>query len=169
MSWKDDFIAAHGEDAYAKKLERRREWGRKLPGGEKQRSQERRDADPDKWREYDRAWNRKNPEKIKAKGRKISRKGGKYYDKKRIYKQTGISGERERVRMRDAYYWRPYKRIIAPDSQLHHNWSSPDSAEYTGLALVEKDAHMHGIIDVIQILKGEITIFTEKEIQEQAI
>jgi hypothetical protein len=41
MSWKDDFIAKHSEEAYAKRVERRREWGRNLPGGEKKRSQDR--------------------------------------------------------------------------------------------------------------------------------
>ena len=81
-SWKDTFIAVHGEEAYTKRLKQRREWVRKLPGGEKQRSQDRRDADPEKARENGRAWSRKNPQKIIEKGRKVSRKGGKYYDKK---------------------------------------------------------------------------------------
>ena len=168
ISWKESYIAKHGEEAYAKRLERRREWGANLPGGEKQRSQDRRDADPEKWREYDRAWRERNPETNIEKGRKISRKGGAYYEKKKIYKQTGISGERERVRMRDSYRWRPYKRIIAPESQLHHAWR-PNSAEYSGLALVEADAHMHGTIKVIRILEGEISLLTEKEIREQKI
>lgn len=166
MSFKSAFIAAHGEAAYVKRLERRREWGQNLQGGEAQRSRERREADPEKWREYDRAWREKNPQKTKEKGREISRKDGKYYEKKKIYKQTGVSGEREKTRMRDSYKWRDYKKIIAPGSQLHHNWI-PGTAEYTGLALVEADQHMHGIIDVIQILKGEIKVFTEKEIRDQ--
>ena len=166
MSWKDSYIVAHGEEAYAKRLERRKKWGANLPGGEKQRSQERRDANPDQSREYDRAWNEKNPEKIKEKGRKISRKGGAYYKKKQKYKQTGIPGERERIRMRDGNKWRLYKKIIAPEAQLHHQWI-PGTAEYTGLALVEADQHMYGFIDAIQILEGEITLLTEKEIREQ--
>jgi hypothetical protein len=68
--------------------------------------------------------------------------------------------------MRHGYYWRPYKNIIAPGSQLHHNWI-PGTADYTGLALVEADQHMRGFIEVIQILEGKITLFTEKEIREQ--
>lgn len=84
------------------------------------------------------------------------------------YKQTGISGERERVRMRDRNKWRPYKKIIAPASQLHHNWV-PGTAEYTGLALVDADKHMQGVLDVIKTLKGEITQFTEKEIREHKV
>ena len=166
MSWKEDYIARHGQEAYDNMLERRKKWGQELPGGEKQRSQDIRDADPEKYRAYCRERGRENPEINKAKGREVSRKGGKYYEKKKIYKQTGISGERERVRMRDSYQWRPYKRIIAPQSQLHHQWC-PQSASYTGLALVEADQHTHGFINVIEILDGKITLLTEREIQEQ--
>lgn len=168
MSFKSDYIAKHGEAAYAKRLERRREWGRKLPGGEKQRSQERRDANPEQAREHDRAWRERNPDKIIEKGRKVSRKGGAYYEKKQKYKQTGIPGEREHIRMRHGYYWRPYKRIIAPDSVLHHQWR-PGTAEYDGIALVETDQHMHGFVKVIEILDGKITLLTEKEIREQEV
>jgi len=168
MSWKDDYIAKFGEDKYNKRLAQRREGGANLPGGEKGRSKDIREADPEKWRAYYRERSRKNPEKVKEQGRQVSRKTGKYYKKKQIYKQTGLSGERERTRMRDAYYWRPYKRIIAPQSQIHHQWI-PETSNYTGLALVEADAHMHGFVDVIQILEGEITLLTEKEILEQKI
>lgn len=166
MSWKEDYIAQHGEEAYAKKLAQRKEWGDNLPGGEAQRSKERRDADPEKWRAYCRDWSRRNPETNKKKGRQVSRKTGKYYAKKQKYKQTGIPGERERIRMRHGYYWRKYKNFVAPNSQLHHQWV-PNTADYTGLALVEKDAHRYGRIDVIQILEGKITLLTEKEIIEQ--
>jgi hypothetical protein len=129
MSWKDDFIAKHGEEAYCKRLEGRRTWGNKLPGGEAQRSRKQRAADPEKYREYERAWRERNPETNIEKGRKVSRKGGAYYEKKQKYKQTGLSGEREHVRMRHGYYWRPYKNIIAPGSQLHHQWV-PGTAKY---------------------------------------
>lgn len=77
--------------------------------------------------------------------------------------RTGIQGDRNKIRDIHRYKWRQYKRIIAPDSQLHHQWE-PNSAEYAGVALVEKDAHMHGFIKVIEILEGEINLFTEKEI-----
>lgn len=40
-----------------------------------------------------------------------------------------------------------------------------DINEYDGVALVEADRYQHGIIDVIQILKGKITLLTEKEIK----
>ena len=116
MAFKSDFIAKHGEAAYAKRLERRREWGANLPGGEKQRSQDRRDMDPEQSREYDRAWRERNPEKTKDKGRKVSRKGGKYYKKQLEYKQTGLQGERNKIRYKHANQWREYKHIIAPES-----------------------------------------------------
>jgi hypothetical protein len=168
MSWKDNFIAKYGIEAYERRLARRREWGRQLPGGEAQRSQDRRDADPEQAREHDRAWRERNPDKVKAKGKKISRKDGAYYAKKQKYKQTGIPGEREHIRMRHAHQYKPYKDIIAPESQIHHEWV-PQTADYRGVALVEKDQHMHGIVDVIQILDGEITLLSEKEIREQEI
>lgn len=163
MSWKSDYIARFGEGTYAEKLAQRREWGRNLPGGEKQRSQDKRNANPEKQREYDRERARKNPEKVKEAGREVSRKGGKYYEKKQIYKQTGISGERERIRIRHGYYWRPYKRLIAPKSQIHHEWI-PNTAKYKGVALVEANAHRYRVIDVILILEGEITLFTERHL-----
>ena len=166
MSWKEDYIAEFGEAAYNKKLAQRKEWGQNLLGGEAQRSRYRRAADPEKWRGYSKEWRRNHPEKAIEYGRQVSRKGGKFYEKKQKYKQTGIPGERERTRMRHGYYWRKYKNFVAPESQLHHQWV-PNTADYTGLALVEKDAHQYGRIDVIQILEGEITLLTEKEIREQ--
>jgi hypothetical protein len=166
MSWKEDFITKRGNVAYARKLERRREWGRKLPGGEAQRGRERRSRDPEKFRECSRRWAKNHPEKVRDNGRRVSRKGGTGYKKKQIYKQAGISGERERVRMRHGYYWRKYKNIIAPGSELHHSWI-PGTSNYTGLAIVEMDAHRHGIIEVIQILEGKITLFTENEIRKE--
>ena len=166
MSWKDDFIAKHGEEAYAERLEQRKEWGQNLPDGEAQRSRDRREADPEKCRENGKEWRRNHPEKAIEHGRQLSRKGGKFDEKKQKYKQTGIPGERERIRMRDRHKWRQYKKIIAPDSQLHHQWI-PETAKYIGLALVEKDLHIYGFIDVIEILSGKITLFTEKEICEQ--
>jgi hypothetical protein len=96
------------------------------------------------------------------------RKGGKYYEKWLELDRTGLRGERNKVRGRHQKRWRDYKKIIAPGSQLHHQWQ-PGTAEYDGVALVERDQHMHGIIKVIQILKGVITVFTEKEIREEKI
>lgn len=107
-----------------------------------------------------------HPEQKAANDCEHSNKGGKFYEQTLVYNTTGLRGERTKRRVKDANHWRPYKKIIASDSQIHHAWC-PNSAECTGVALVEKDQHMHGIIDVIQILDGEITVFTEKEIRER--
>ena len=76
----------------------------------------------------------------------------------------GIPHEKELIRQKHSRKWTLYKKIIAPESQQHHQWL-PGTADYIGVALVEKDQHMHGYIDVIQILEGEITLFTEEEIR----
>ena len=136
MSWKEDFIKRYGEGAYERKLEQMRQW------------------------------KEANPNKAEELNHDVGRKGGKYYEKKLKYQHTGLQGERNKVRKLHGRRWRKYKNIIAPDSQLHHQWL-PDKSEYSGLALVEADLHMHGIIDVIRILDGEITVFTEKELRER--
>ena len=39
----------------------------------------------------------------------------------------------------------------------------PKTARYMGVALVERNLHRHGIIRVIEILEGQITLLTEEE------
>ena len=153
MTWKDDFIAKYGEDAYAGKLAYKREWRRIHPDEEKRNVQN---------------WQQAHPDKIKKQRQKHSRKTGEYYAKKQIYMMTGLQGERNKIRYKDQKRWRQFKQRIAPGSILHHQWI-PKMSKYTGVALVEKDRHMHGLVDVIEILEGEITLFTEKEIREQKI
>ncbi|MBE9595150.1 MAG: hypothetical protein IMF19_16920 [Proteobacteria bacterium] len=146
---KSEFIERHGEAGYALQLKRNSERKRTFEGRRRRKE-----------------WEERNFEKIIENNRAQSRRGGKYYKKKLEYKKNGVPGERVRVRGRDGYKWRPYKRIIAPESQLHHSWL-PNSSEHTGLALVEADAHMHGFIDVIEILGGKISLFTEAEVRER--
>ena len=114
-----------------------------------------------------REWNRNNPEKVKTRNQEQNRKGGKYYEQKRAYDMRGLRHVRNIIRSGHNYKWAAYKQIIAPDSQLHHQWIHR-TANYQGVALVEKDPHMHGFIDVIQILEGEITLLTEEAIQRGA-
>jgi hypothetical protein len=140
MGWKEEVIKKHGIAGYAKKLAQMREWKKTHPSKIK--------IHQDNWR------------------RKHNLKGGSHYEKTLRYKQTGIQGERERIRKRHQHRWRRYKNIIAPDSQLHHEWL-PREKGYTGVALVEANQHMHGFIDVIKILKGTITLFTEREVRER--
>jgi hypothetical protein len=118
--------------------------------------------------EQDRERKRANLDMVREINYEISRKGGKYYEKHLKYQHTGLPGERNKIRVKHANKWCQYKKIIAPDSQIHHEWV-PETAEYLGVALVEKDQHMHGIIDVIKILDGEITLLTEEEIREQEV
>ena len=114
--------------------------------------------------DYLKRWREKNPKKAIAYQHDANRKGGKYYERQQRYERTGIPGKRNKIRVNHRNHYRPFKQIIAPESQIHHEWI-PDTADYRGVALVEADQHMHGFIDVIQILEGEITIFTEAEIR----
>ena len=148
MSWKDDYITKYGEEAYARHLVQGGMW---------------RKNNPKMTREMIKAWAGRNLEKVIGYGRQRCRKGGEYYERELEYQRTGLRGERKRIRGKHGRKWREYKHIIAPDSVLHHQWR-PNSAEYDGVALVEKDQHQHGFIDVIQIMEGEITLFSEKVI-----
>ena len=134
---KEEINRKYGEDAYEKMLEDSRQW--KL----------------------------KNPEKVREDSRKQnekhSRKNGKYYLKKQKYNNTGIQGERHRIRIKHGNMWGKYKRILAPASQIHHEWI-PGTSRYQGVALVEKKAHQHGLIRVIHVLDGNITLSVEEEL-----
>ena len=132
MRWKEEYIEMHGEKGYIKELKRRQ------------------------------AWNDAHPETVKRQHHEQNRKGGKYYENAQKYNHSGLRKERNVVRYRHSRRWQQYKKIIAPDSQIHHEWIM-GTAKYRGIALVEKDQHQHGIIDVIQILDGTITVLTERE------
>lgn len=110
-----------------------------------------------------RKWRENNPEQVKINSQEGNRKDGKYYAIRQQFLSTGIQRLRGLVRRKHRDVYHSYKRIIAPESQLHHQWI-PETANYRGVALVEKDSHMHGFIDVIQILEGKITLLTEEEI-----
>jgi hypothetical protein len=137
---KEERIKRYGEEAYEKKLEQNRERNEK--------------------------WQEEHPEEVIANNQEIHRRGGKYYDKHLKDNRTGLRGDRNRIRKKHAKQYKPYKDIIAPDSQIHHEWV-PRTSEYTGMALVEKDAHMHGFVDVIEILDGKITLLTEEEVKKK--
>jgi uncharacterized protein YifE (UPF0438 family) len=137
---KADMIERYGEEAYEKHLEQGQ-------------------ANNKKWQE-------EHPEQVIANAQEQGRKGGKYYDKMLENNRTGIPGEKNKIRSKHQIQYRPYKMIIAPDSQLHHEWV-PRTSDYRGVALVEKDAHMHGFVDVIEILNGKITLLTEEEVRKK--
>lgn len=146
---KEEYIKKYGEEAYAKTLQQARD--RYAEHREERKASAK-------------GWSTSNPERVKANRNEWSCKGGKYYERQQEYDRTGLRCKRKRIRMKHGRFYRPYKQIIAPNSQLHHEWI-PNTSEYTGMALVEKDQHMHGFVDVIQILEGKITLLTEEEIR----
>jgi hypothetical protein len=147
---KEEIIERYGEAAYETVLERQRAYNRA--------HKEEANARGKKYRE-------EHPEQVRANNNEIGRRGGKYYDKTLEYKKTGITGEKNRIRMKHVRRYKPYKAIIAPESQIHHEWV-PNTSEYRGVALVEKDQHQYGIVDVIEILDGKITLLTEEEVKK---
>jgi hypothetical protein len=178
---KEEIIAKYGEAAYESILVQARVRYKAHPEEKKARSKKYREDHPEgvnarskKYREEHRAeekarkkkYREEHPEQVIANHQEEYRKGGRHYDKYLAYKQTGVQGDKNKIRIKHGRQYRPYKQIIAPESQIHHEWL-PDSAKYKGVALVEKDAHMHGIVDVIEILDGEITVLTEEEIRKK--
>ena len=119
------------------------------------------------------AWKKTHPEEVvafnAAANPEICRKGGKYYDKHLIDNRTGLRGEKKNIRTKHQKMWRRFKNIIAPGSQIHHEWLNNGTSAYRGVALVEANQHMDGDIDVIHILEGDITLFTEAEIRSQEV
>ena len=147
----EEYIKKYGEEAYEKKLQQSRDW---------------QETHPEKVKEHHQKHNPNHNLKNNPKtSQEISRKGGKYYEKHKLRHKEGLSGEKEKVRGKHQRIWTPYKKIIAPDSELHHQWQA-GTANYDGVALVEKQQHQHGYIDVVQILEGEITLFTEAEVRK---
>ena len=160
---KEETIAKYGEESYEKVLAQNRAWAKAHREEMKvykrkyaEEHQEQVIANKKKYKE-------EHPEELAANNHEISRKGGKYYNKQLEYMRTGIPGERHRIRSKHAKEWKLYKAIISPESQIHHEWI-PKTSKYRGVALVEAEPHMYGIIDVIQILDGKITLLTEEEI-----
>jgi len=111
-------------------------------------------------------WARSNPERTREYARRRNRPGGKYYMSVLRKNTEGLRHERANRRGRDGAKYRHFKKFIDPlgQTQVHHSWYVA-SAECEGVALVEKNQHQHGFIDVIEILEGEITVFTEQELR----
>ena len=161
---KEEYIKRHGIKAYEKKLQQTRDWGKWHRKEKKDNSQKWAKTHPEESREIKRLWKRNHPDKVKEGRDEYTRKGGKHYESQLKYFSKGVPHERKLVRGKHGRLYTPYKKIIAPDSQIHHEWI-PETGNYKGVALVEKDQHMHGFIDVIQILEGKLTLFTEEEIR----
>ena len=155
---RNEIIKRYGEEEYARRLESSRTWTTANRDKKRATANRYREEHPEQGRE----WRETHREEVKSPNDEINRKGGKYYARKIKYQQTGIPGDRHRIRMKHGNKYHPYKAIIAPDSQIHHEWV-PGTAEYRGVALVEAEQHMHGFVDVIKILEGKITLLTEEQ------
>ena len=151
MNGKYDFISGHMKEAHEKRLKQMCAYNK---------------AHKEEGEARARKYKEEHPEQVRANDQEASRKGGKRYAKMLEYSRTGIPGSKKKIRRTHARQYKSYKDIIAPKSQIHHQWVI-DTAEYTGMALVEADPHMYGIIDVIKILEGEITAFTEEELMNR--
>ena len=161
---KEEFIKRRGKAAYEKWQQQTRDWDSKHRKEKRENSRKWYRTHPEEARERKRLWRLNHPDKVREANHENGRKGGKYYERMRKYESTGLPHERKLIRRRHAHRYHPLKRIIAPDSQLHHQWL-PNSANYTGVALVEADQHLHGFVDVIRILEGDITLLTEEEVR----
>jgi len=117
---KDERIARYGEEAYEKKLEQQRAWQEEHKEEVKVANKEYREEHPEQVKTYNKRYYEENQEREKARSHEQSRKGGKYYGNALEYLRTGIPGERCRIRSKHAKKYRPYKAIIAPESQIHH-------------------------------------------------
>jgi len=102
--------------------------------------------------------------KEEAISREQCRKGGKYYEQHRKYKSTGIQHERELIRAKHHRMYAIHKYTVDPQglTQIHHEWII-GTAEYRGVALVDAKLHRRGIIEVIEVLEGEITLLIEEK------
>lgn len=108
-------------------------------------------------REYAKKWREEHPDEVIQQQRERGRKGGKYYQQMLEHNKTGVIGKRNVIRATDRRKWRRYKQIIAPESEIHHEWIE-GTAEYRGIAIVDKSEHRHNIIKPIVVLCGEITL-----------
>lgn len=147
---KEEFIKRRGKAAYEKKLQQGRDWSKQHREECNARVKE---------------WRAANPEKVLAIEQEQSHKGGKHYEKRLEYNRTGLQGERKSIRDKHRKQYHAISQAT-PNSALHHQWI-PGTANYLGVALVDKELHRRGIIKVIKLLEGQITVFTEKEIRGQ--
>ena len=155
------YIERYGEVAYAEHLQQCQRWAAQHRKKHNAAAKAWREANPNAGKE----WCAANTGKVLANNQEGCRKGGKRYVAKLKYQTTGLQGERHRIRSKHAKLYHDIKQAT-PNSVFHHEWI-PGTAKYRGVALVDKEAHQNGIIKVINVLEGKITLFTEKKIAEQ--
>lgn len=161
---KEEIIARYGEEAYERMLEQNRARNKAHREEKKANDKKWYDEHPEQAKAYRKSWRDEHSEQVIASHQEECRRGGKYYVKHLKSQRTGVQGDKNKIRMKHERDYKQYKDIIAPDSQIHHEWV-PRTSEYRGVALVEAEPHQYGIIDVIQILDGKITLLTEEEVR----
>lgn len=158
---KKEYIERYGIDAYDKMLKQSKTWREEHSEYLKEYYIE----NAEKKKKRTMIWRKEHPEKAKENDREHNRKDGKYYDSHLKNNEIESHKERNKIRQKD---YRLYKNLITPAIEIHHEWIL-DTAKYRGVALVDKSKHRKGIIEIIKILKGEITLFTEIEIRNKNI
>ena len=161
---KSETIKRYGIEAYTKQLEQNHVWQKINREKVNTKSKKYYEEHPEKVKATNKNWREANPDKWTALAQEASHKGGKRYNKMLEHQRTGIPGERNRIRGEHNREFREIKRSLVQEVELHHEWI-PESAEYRGVALVEAKAHRNGIIDVIVLLDGDITLLEEEEVK----
>ena len=116
----------------------------------------RKNNNQEKKNQADQLWRENNPEKIDQYA-KESRKDGKYYAKRLMYEKTGLQKEKRKIRHNHSRKWQKYKGNWLTETEIHHEWIH-ETADYNGIAIVDKSEHRHNIINPIEILEGNITL-----------
>ena len=70
-------------------------------------------------------------------------------------KNTEIQEERNRIRHEHYRRWKNYGKEFFQNVDIHHVWIE-GTADYTGVAFVEREAHRRGIIRVVSIIRGKV-------------
>lgn len=159
---KEEYIKKYGEKVYLKYRKQTEDWKTANHMRAQENKRKWAAANVKKLSAKVREWRTANPEKALSNDHEACRKEGRRYEHYLKYNSTGLRGKRNNIRRKHRQRWGLFKQIIAPNSQIHHEWI-PETADYRGVALVETDPHLYGFIDVIQILEGEITLLTEKK------
>ena len=155
---KEEYIRRYGIVAYDKRLQQSRDWNKAHPEYEKKYHEEHKKERNTRSKQ----WSAEYPEQVKAHHQEANRKGGKRYEQKRAYMMQGLQHEKGLIRVRDNRRFRTEIEAAGPNYVLHHEWI-PGTAKYRGVALVNEEKHQRGIIEVYKVLKGEITLFTERK------
>ena len=164
---KEERVKRYGAAAYERRSQQSRDWEKTHREEHNASNLKWVMANPTKAKLSNQKWCAANPDKVKARDQEYRRKGGKYFESTLKYNTTELRRERNSIRER---HRREYCHIkgATPNSVLHHEWI-PGTSKYRGVVLVDKELHQRGIIKVIKLLEGEVTLFLEKEVKNQEV